>query len=40
MLVERHNNQGLKISIEKLIIITASQQALDLISMAFPDQGD
>src|SRR5664279_2743310 len=40
MLVERHNSQGLKIGIENLIITTASQQALDLISKVFIDPGD
>ena len=40
MLVERHNNQGLKISIDNLIITTASQQALDLIAKVFLDPGD
>lgn len=40
MLVERHKNQGLKIGIENLIITTASQQALDLISKVFIDPGD
>jgi 2-aminoadipate transaminase len=40
MLVERHNRQGLKIGIENLIITSASQQALDLISKVFLDPGD
>jgi len=40
MLVERHNRQGLKISMENLIITTASQQALDLIAKVFLDPGD
>jgi 2-aminoadipate transaminase len=40
MLVERHNRQGLKISIENLIITSASQQALDLIARVFLDPGD
>ena len=40
MLVERHNGQGLKISIENLIITSASQQALDLIARVFLDPGD
>ena len=40
MLVERHNSQGLKIGIDNLIITTASQQALDLISKVFIDPGD
>jgi len=40
MLIERHNRQGLKISMENLIITTASQQALDLIAKVFLDPGD
>jgi 2-aminoadipate transaminase len=40
MLVERHNSQGLQISINNLIITSASQQALDLISKVFLDPGD
>jgi 2-aminoadipate transaminase len=40
MLVERHNRQGLKIGIENIIITSASQQALDLISKIFLDPGD
>jgi 2-aminoadipate transaminase len=40
MLVERHNRQGLKISLENLIITSASQQALDLIAKVFLDPGD
>jgi 2-aminoadipate transaminase len=40
MLVERHNRQGLNISIENIIITSASQQALDLISKVFLDPGD
>jgi 2-aminoadipate transaminase len=40
MLVERHNRQGLKISMENLIITSASQQALDLIAKVFLDPGD
>jgi 2-aminoadipate transaminase len=40
MLVERHNSQGLQISIDNLIITSASQQALDLISKVFLDPGD
>ncbi|MGD0341752.1 MAG: PLP-dependent aminotransferase family protein, partial [Bacteroidales bacterium] len=39
-LVERHNKQGLKISIDNLIITTGSQQALDLIARIFIDPGD
>jgi 2-aminoadipate transaminase len=40
MLVERHNRQGLNIGIDNLIITSASQQALDLISKIFIDPGD
>jgi 2-aminoadipate transaminase len=40
MLVERHNRHGLNIGIENLIITSASQQALDLISKVFLDPGD
>jgi 2-aminoadipate transaminase len=40
MLVERHNRQGLRIGIDNLIITSASQQALDLISKIFIDPGD
>jgi 2-aminoadipate transaminase len=40
MLVERHNRQGLRISVDNLIITTASQQALDLISKVFINRGD
>lgn len=40
MLVERHNRQGLKIDLENLIITSASQQALDLISKVFINPGD
>ncbi|MGC1391286.1 MAG: PLP-dependent aminotransferase family protein [Bacteroidales bacterium] len=40
MLVERHNRQGLKISMDNLIITSASQQALDLIAKVFLDPGD
>jgi 2-aminoadipate transaminase len=40
LLVERHNSQGLNISIENLIITTGSQQALDLIARVFLDSGD
>jgi 2-aminoadipate transaminase len=40
MLVERHKLQGLNIGIENIIITTASQQALDLISKVFLDPGD
>ena len=40
VLVERHNKQGLNISIDNLIITTGSQQALDLIARIFIDPGD
>ncbi len=40
MLVERHNNQGLNIGIDNLIITTGSQQAIDLIARIFLDPGD
>jgi 2-aminoadipate transaminase len=40
MLVERHNRQGLKISIDNLIITSASQQALDLVAKVFLNPGD
>ena len=40
MLVERHNRQGLNIGMENIIITTASQQAIDLISKVFLDPGD
>jgi 2-aminoadipate transaminase len=40
MLVERHNRQGLNISIENLIITTGSQQGIDLLAKIFLDPGD
>lgn len=40
MLVSRHNEQGLNISIDNLIITTGSQQGLDLIARIFLDPGD
>ncbi len=40
LLVERYKKQGLNISLENLIITTASQQALDLIGKVFVDRGD
>jgi 2-aminoadipate transaminase len=40
MLVERHNRQGLKIGLDNLIITSASQQALDLVSKVFLNPGD
>lgn len=40
LLVERYRREGLDVSIENLIITTASQQALDLIAKMFIDRGD
>ncbi len=40
MMVERYKKAGVDISIENLIITTASQQALDLIAKIFIDRGD
>jgi 2-aminoadipate transaminase len=40
MLVERHNRQGLNLSIENLIIVTGSQQAIDLIAKVFLNPDD
>jgi len=40
LLVERYNKMGMNISLKNLIITTASQQALDLISKIFIDRGD
>ena len=40
LLVERYRKQGFDISLENLIITTASQQALDLVSKVFIDRGD
>ena len=40
MLAERHKKQGLKISVENIIIITGSQQGLDLIARILLDPGD
>jgi len=40
MLVSRHNEQGLNIGIDNLIITTGSQQGLDLIARIFLDPGD
>lgn len=40
MLVERHGRQGLKIAIENLLIVTGSQQAIDLIAKVFLDPDD
>lgn len=40
LLVERYRKQGFNISLENLIITTASQQALDLVAKVFIDRGD
>jgi 2-aminoadipate transaminase len=40
LLVERHNRQGLNLTIDNLIINTGSQQALDLLGKIFIDPGD
>lgn len=40
MLVNRYRKQGLDISLENVIVTTASQQGLDLISKIFIDRGD
>ncbi|MCU0363947.1 MAG: PLP-dependent aminotransferase family protein [Bacteroidales bacterium] len=40
LLVERHNRQGLKLTTENLIIVTGSQQAIDLIAKVFLDPED
>ncbi|MBW6514330.1 MAG: PLP-dependent aminotransferase family protein [Candidatus Syntrophosphaera sp.] len=40
MMVNRYKASGLDISLENLIITTASQQALDLIAKIFIDRGD
>ncbi len=40
MLVEKHNRDGLNLSIDNVIITTGSQQALDLIGRIFIDNGD
>lgn len=40
MLVNRYRKQGVDISLENVIITTASQQGLDLISKIFIDRGD
>lgn len=40
LLVERHNKQGLDISIENLIITSGSQQAIDIIARILIDPGD
>lgn len=40
LLVERYKKQGIDMSIDNMIITTASQQALDLIAKMFIDRGD
>jgi len=40
LLAERYKSQGVDISVENVIITTASQQALDLIAKMFIDRGD
>jgi 2-aminoadipate transaminase len=40
LLVERHNRQGLKLTTDNLIIVTGSQQAIDLIAKVFLDPED
>ncbi|MGC9361618.1 MAG: PLP-dependent aminotransferase family protein [Candidatus Syntrophosphaera sp.] len=40
MMVERYKKAGLDVSLDNLIITTASQQALDLIAKIFIDRGD
>lgn len=40
MMVERYKEAGMDISLDNLIITTASQQALDLIAKIFIDRGD
>lgn len=40
LLVERYKSQGIEMSIDNMIITTASQQALDLIAKMFIDRGD
>lgn len=40
LLVDRHNSQGLNLTIDNLIINTGSQQALDLIGKVLIDPGD
>ncbi len=40
LLVYRYRDQGLEIGIENLMITTASQQGLDLLSKIFIDRGD
>ncbi len=40
MLVNRYRKQGVDVSLENVIITTASQQGLDLITKIFVDRGD
>jgi len=40
MMTERYKKAGMDISLDNLIITTASQQALDLIAKIFIDRGD
>lgn len=40
LLVERYKRDGLDVSIDNMIITTASQQALDLLAKMFIDRGD
>ncbi len=40
MMVNRYRKQGVDVSLENVIITTASQQGLDLISKIFIDRGD
>ncbi|MDR2292100.1 MAG: PLP-dependent aminotransferase family protein [Prevotellaceae bacterium] len=40
LLVERYNRQGFNIDVKNLVIVTASQQGLDLISKVFLNRGD
>src|SRR4030043_377501 len=40
MIVEKHKRDGLNLSIDNIIIVTGSQQALDLIGRIFIDIGD
>jgi len=40
MLVERYKSMGMELSLENLIITTASQQGLDLIAKMFINRGD
>ncbi len=40
MMVERYKKAGMDVSLDNLIITTASQQALDLIAKIFIDRGD